>query len=519
MNKFIASLIACTFLFAITTVGFAQQPPVPNPVEKSKTAESKQDGNKKAEPKKVEKKKAEPKKEEQKDGPKKDGPKKDESKKEESKDDEKAKEKEEKKLKPTVSRRTARNTSERAHQSVTGTFKSLIENVAKSTVTLYNNDDREISLGTIVSANGEIVCKASLVEEDAPRVVLPSGETLKATRVGTNKEYDLALLKVEASNLTPVNLNGSAQTIEAGDWLVSADRGGEVLCLGIATSNPRKFNLRSPRENPALAKAGFMGVQIQMDNGKVVIQQVVDNSAAQRARFRVGDILLKVDDFELKQQASLSQYLSKKKVGDEVLITFVRGEKEQQKKLKLGKRPPASSQYDRWGGGPFSKRRFGFPTVISHDGIIKPTQVGGPIVNSDGKFVGVNISRSLRISTYGILATDLAEVVAKIKEASAKKAEKEPTPKDTTKTAPQKAAPESDKKKTDDKKPAAVKPLQEKPDSKSDKNEPATREEINQMVAEQVDISGFPGTLTLVSDSVVPEGAIETFANFKKKGN
>ena len=67
--------------------------------------------------------------------------------------------------------------------------------------------------------------------------------------------------------------------------------------------------------------------------------------------------------------------------------------------------------WDRWGGGPFSQRRFGFGTVIAHDAVIDPSDCGGPVIDLDGNFLGINVSRAMRTTTYVVPAGKLQALV------------------------------------------------------------------------------------------------------------
>jgi len=58
-------------------------------------------------------------------------------------------------------------------------------------------------------------------------------------------------------------------------------------------------------------------------------------------------------------------------------------------------------QMNRLGVG-VSGRRDGFPLVLQHDTVLKPNDCGGPLVNLDGRVVGVNIARGGRVETYAI---------------------------------------------------------------------------------------------------------------------
>jgi S1-C subfamily serine protease len=53
-------------------------------------------------------------------------------------------------------------------------------------------------------------------------------------------------------------------------------------------------------------------------------------------------------------------------------------------------------------GSTLSERRNGFPTILQHDQVIAPTDCGGPLVDLDGKAVGINIARAGRVESYAI---------------------------------------------------------------------------------------------------------------------
>ena len=86
--------------------------------------------------------------------------------------------------------------------------------------------------------------------------------------------------------------------------------------------------------------------------------------------------------------------------------------KEKKLMTKLGQADPP---YDKWGGGPFSERRFGFGAVLPTDAPVSPGDCGGPVVDTSGKVAGVTVSRALRVATYVLTPADVKKAVAKIK--------------------------------------------------------------------------------------------------------
>src|SRR5439155_21464335 len=53
-------------------------------------------------------------------------------------------------------------------------------------------------------------------------------------------------------------------------------------------------------------------------------------------------------------------------------------------------------------GSDLSNRRGGFPFILQHDTVLKPKDCGGPLVDLDGKVVGINIARAGRTESYAI---------------------------------------------------------------------------------------------------------------------
>jgi len=54
--------------------------------------------------------------------------------------------------------------------------------------------------------------------------------------------------------------------------------------------------------------------------------------------------------------------------------------------------------------GEVSRRAEGFEQAIEHDSVLRPWLCGGPLVNLDGKAIGLNIARASRVTTYALPA-------------------------------------------------------------------------------------------------------------------
>jgi S1-C subfamily serine protease len=66
-------------------------------------------------------------------------------------------------------------------------------------------------------------------------------------------------------------------------------------------------------------------------------------------------------------------------------------------------------------GSALSPRRSGYPTILTHDSIVKPADCGGPLVDLDGNVIGINISRAGRTESWAIPTEIIQDVLADLK--------------------------------------------------------------------------------------------------------
>jgi Do/DeqQ family serine protease len=96
--------------------------------------------------------------------------------------------------------------------------------------------------GVIVSGDGYILTNNHVIEgADEVKVDLTDGRTLSAKIVGTDKPSDLALLKVNGSNLQPLAL-GNSDAAEVGDVVLAVGNPlnlGQTVTMGIISAKGR----------------------------------------------------------------------------------------------------------------------------------------------------------------------------------------------------------------------------------------------------------------------------------------
>ena len=67
------------------------------------------------------------------------------------------------------------------------------------------------------------------------------------------------------------------------------------------------------------------------------------------------------------------------------------------------------SENDSKVNGKRSTRLSGFEQVIQHDTVLNPNECGGPVVDSQGRFIGINIARAGRVVSYALPASIVSE--------------------------------------------------------------------------------------------------------------
>ena len=100
-------------------------------------------------------------------------------------------------------------------------------------------DHREAALGIVVSADGWILTKHSELKSGKITCKFANGKTLDAELVGFDVPHDLAMLKVDANDLTPVQWTDS-KTSKVGHWVASTGFDAEVVGIGVISVPTRQ---------------------------------------------------------------------------------------------------------------------------------------------------------------------------------------------------------------------------------------------------------------------------------------
>jgi S1-C subfamily serine protease len=84
---------------------------------------------------------------------------------------------------------------------------------------------------------------------------------------------------------------------------------------------------------------GFLGIQFQAEEGEAKVSGFAEDSPAEKAGLKEGDVIVKIQDKTIKEISDLMDVMAKTKPGDKLSVTVKRDEKEKTFTVTLGTRP------------------------------------------------------------------------------------------------------------------------------------------------------------------------------------
>jgi serine protease Do len=294
------------------------------------------------------------------------------------------------------------------HTKIKEVFTSVVAPSKASTVRVIC-DNIDVTLGTVVDSDGLILTKASELN-GIIHCQFADGKKLPVTVLGVSRENDMALLKVKAKNLTPVQWRAN-DLPKVGSFLSTVGLSNEPIAFGVMSVSARE--IRTPK--------GFLGVELADDDDGPRINRVIEGSAADQAGLLANDVVMKINDTFVKTRQGMIEFVASFRPGDKLQLLVQRGGTQFDIAATLGGPDTIMTNSKRPRGtdirlaGELSDRRAGFPQAIQHDTVLHPEQCGGPLVDLDGKTVGINIARADRVSTYAIPAKVVLDILPDLK--------------------------------------------------------------------------------------------------------
>jgi serine protease Do len=298
----------------------------------------------------------------------------------------------------------------RGNDKIVKLFREVVAEPSESTVRVQCNG-KDVALGTVVGADGLILTKASELTGKI-ECRFKDGTTYIATTIGVHEPYDLALLKIDASKLKPIQWEDS-KAARVGRWVASVAPADDPVAIGVISVATRGLKPGDQPPKILATNSGFLGVGLDDAEGGAKIIDITGGSPAEKIGLKLNDIVISVNDKKVLGRESMINIILKYKPGDEVTLGVRRADKELTFKAKLAKRPSGVNPQELMGSA-LSNRRGGFPSILQHDTVIKPVDCGGPLVDLDGKVVGINIARAGRTESYAVPSEAVRELLPQL---------------------------------------------------------------------------------------------------------
>lgn len=290
-----------------------------------------------------------------------------------------------------------------ATDAVKQPFAAVVADCNRSVLRLCT-DDGAFGLSTVVAADQAVAVASMLPAKGTPMRAIQGERVFAVTVLGIDAATDLALLQLAEAELPPIA------------WAASPPRPGALLASPDGGRLPAGIGMLSTGVYVHSRPRGFLGVMLAAAPSPVLLENVLDGSAAAVSGLRAGDEVLAIDDQAVADANRFRNLVGRRRPGESVQLRVRRDGAELTLDVELQKdrRGDESDQQNVW--GPLSAVRAGFGEVLQHDTVLRPELCGGPVVDLDGRCVGVNVSRAGRVETLALPAAVVREAVARLQE-------------------------------------------------------------------------------------------------------
>ena len=269
---------------------------------------------------------------------------------------------------------------------------------------------RQTALAMAVTADGMLITKASEIKGRTFTVELAPNNNAAGESIAVDDALDLALIRVGGHALRPVDFKSKD---------VQGAKG--TLCAAIGTSSePAGFGILSCRNRPLNGKSGaYLGLTVLPHDEGLKIAEIKPNSPTIRAGLRSTDIIQAIDGEKVGNAEQLNERIASGVPGETIRMEVKREDAlltlavELGDGKKLAPMPGNREQALDSITAKLSKRRWFFSTGLQHDCSIAAKDCGGPLVDLEGRLIGLNIARAGRIHSYAIPIDDVIGFVSK----------------------------------------------------------------------------------------------------------
>lgn len=284
-----------------------------------------------------------------------------------------------------------------------GALDSLRGRVAGHCGRVVNAKGKSLAAATWVGPDGYFITKASDVPRlESLRVEWGQGQSASIREVRRDTTLDLVLAQAvnPGPGIVPVQVEGAgaSPTPEYGQWLVAPVKAGKELRIGVVSARRRAI------------KGDGAAIGIKMDprpdkqSKGVRVESVAEDSPAEKAGLKAGDVLVQLDQEVLTSSEKVSEMIRKRQPGDEVEVSYLRDGKKGSLRVQLASRTKIRANWDGedFANGGVSLRTDNYGQVLQHDLPLGADEMGGPLLDLDGRLIGINIARVDRVTTFAL---------------------------------------------------------------------------------------------------------------------
>ena len=295
-------------------------------------------------------------------------------------------------------------------EALNATLKTKLATAAQSSVRVWSGKKR-LAYGTVIGDGRQVLTKWSEVANAASSLVVdgPNREAHDAKIIGVYEEEDLAILEIDGETLKPIAWSNEKPAL--GAFLVAPQPDGRPAAFGVVSVLER--NLRE-------TDLAFLGIGSDLEHKGpgVRVSEVQPNTGAAAAGLKEGDIVLMVKERPISGLMELKSALTGTQPGETVPLRVRTNGGEKTISVTLSKRPelpkiynPRLEQMERM-GGKISRVRDSFTQVLQSDMRPSPDQIGGPVVDLEGRVIGITVARADRTRSFIMPSAAVVKMLA-----------------------------------------------------------------------------------------------------------
>jgi len=284
-----------------------------------------------------------------------------------------------------------------------------VSQATRNSIVKLNVDGGTVALAAVVDTNGLVLTKASEIKPGKLTCWLATEKEVEAEVVGIDEEEDVALVHVHAQALKPIVW--AAGQVSIGQWAITPGIADTPHAVGIISALPHRIR----------PQRALIGVQFDFSSTRPQIQKIYAGMGAEKAGLKRGDIIVEVNSAAVTNREQVVEALREFRDGQTIRLKIQREEEDFEAEVRMSVPksgelarevyPQPSTQLT----GEVSQRSQGFEQAIEHDTVLPPWLCGGPLVNLEGKAIGLNIARAGRVTTYALPAQLVLRILDHLK--------------------------------------------------------------------------------------------------------